>query len=125
MQPIILKLSEMENPKDFLSKEELNLVTGGISPSGIFANNEGDAGRGPSCDAGCKRGCVLVVDLAVLLDVFLFPEKMVIRHLKAIFERVVSQSYHSFNFVFIVSYFNSIFNFNIIKKYEPNIYFES
>ena len=58
MQPIILKLSDMENPKDFLSKEELNLVTGGISPSGIFANNEGDAGRGPSCDAGCKKGCV-------------------------------------------------------------------
>ena len=72
-----------------------------------------------------REDVFLVVDLAVLLDVFLFPEKMVIRHLKAIFERVVSQSYHSFNFVFIVSYFNSIFNFNIIKKYEPNIYFES
>jgi len=59
MQPIILKLSEMENPKDFLSKEELNLVTGGISLSGILTCSDSSGTiMGPNCTGQtCRKGC--------------------------------------------------------------------
>ncbi len=48
----------MENSKDFLSKEELNLVTGGVSQSGIFASNDKNSITGPACTGStCKPGC--------------------------------------------------------------------
>lgn len=58
MQPIYLKIRSMENPKDYLSEEELNLITGGVSSSGIFASNDGNSIMGPNCTGQtCKKGC--------------------------------------------------------------------
>jgi hypothetical protein len=54
-----LNFTIMKEPKDLLSKEDLNLVTGGISPGGILACSDSSGPMmGTSCDAGCKRGCV-------------------------------------------------------------------
>lgn len=48
----------MENPKDYLSEEELNLITGGVSSSGILASNDGNSIMGSNCTGQtCRKGC--------------------------------------------------------------------